>query len=283
MAVIVLLPIPGEPPRRTSEPGTRPPPRTRSSSPIPVASRSSAGASTSRSGTERGAARGAAARRAAGCGCRRRSDDDLLERVPLRAARALPRPGQRLVAALAADVPAALLRHHSRSCQARGCGRARVADDASRSAGSRATPPSNPRLGLAPSQPERQRDQPEAEDDLGGAVEDALRAGEVVDQVLGAHQHVADDPDGAGGGGPGAESAQPLLRLGPEAGCEQGERRDRERDRDERLGAVDDVDGVVAELARLRQRLAAAQREGSVDHGADADGEQCPDRPAKPA
>src|SRR5437763_7990200 len=43
--------MPGDPPRRTSEPGTSPPPRTRSSSPIPVSSRSTAGARTSASGT----------------------------------------------------------------------------------------------------------------------------------------------------------------------------------------------------------------------------------------
>ena len=36
MFVSVDLPMPGEPPSSTSEPGTRPPPRTRSNSPIPV-------------------------------------------------------------------------------------------------------------------------------------------------------------------------------------------------------------------------------------------------------
>ena len=45
--VSVDLPIPGEPPISTSEPGTRPPPRIRSSSPIPVFSRANFGASTS--------------------------------------------------------------------------------------------------------------------------------------------------------------------------------------------------------------------------------------------
>ena len=39
MFVSVDLPIPGEPPSSTSEPGTRPPPRTRSSSPMPVSRR----------------------------------------------------------------------------------------------------------------------------------------------------------------------------------------------------------------------------------------------------
>src|SRR5436190_762423 len=36
----VDLPMPGSPPMRTSDPGTTPPPRTRSNSPIPVVSRS---------------------------------------------------------------------------------------------------------------------------------------------------------------------------------------------------------------------------------------------------
>src|SRR5689334_7977038 len=49
--VMVDLPIPGEPPMSTIEPGTRPPPSTRSSSPIPVCRRRSLGASTSASGT----------------------------------------------------------------------------------------------------------------------------------------------------------------------------------------------------------------------------------------
>jgi hypothetical protein len=55
MPVRVLLPIPGEPPSSTNEPGTRPPPNTRSNSPIPVRIRCSAGASTSRSGIGLGA------------------------------------------------------------------------------------------------------------------------------------------------------------------------------------------------------------------------------------
>src|SRR5829696_8239230 len=44
----VLLPMPGAPPSRTSDPGTNPPPRTRSSSAIPVLSRSDRSAFTSR-------------------------------------------------------------------------------------------------------------------------------------------------------------------------------------------------------------------------------------------
>ena len=47
MFVSVDLPIPGAPPSSTSEPGTRPPPSTRSSSPIPVDIRASGVAPTS--------------------------------------------------------------------------------------------------------------------------------------------------------------------------------------------------------------------------------------------
>ena len=59
MFVSVDLPMPGEPPSRTSEPGTRPPPSTRSSSPMPVREpRRALRRCTSRSGT--GAAGGRA-------------------------------------------------------------------------------------------------------------------------------------------------------------------------------------------------------------------------------
>ena len=51
MFVSVDLPIPGEPPSSTSEPGTSPPPSTRSSSPMPVDRRRTGAAPTSRSGT----------------------------------------------------------------------------------------------------------------------------------------------------------------------------------------------------------------------------------------
>ena len=50
MLVSVDLPIPGAPPSSTSEPGTRPPPSTRSSSPMPVGSATGA-APTSASDT----------------------------------------------------------------------------------------------------------------------------------------------------------------------------------------------------------------------------------------
>ena len=53
IVVSVDLPMPGEPPSRTSEPGTSPPPSRRSSSPMPVASRGARSAATSRSGTGR--------------------------------------------------------------------------------------------------------------------------------------------------------------------------------------------------------------------------------------
>ncbi len=56
MLVSVDLPIPGEPPSRTSEPATRPPPSTRSSSPMPVSRRSMRSCLTSRNATT-GAAR----------------------------------------------------------------------------------------------------------------------------------------------------------------------------------------------------------------------------------
>ncbi len=56
MLVSVDLPIPGAPPSSTSEPGTRPPPSTRSSSPMPVGRRATGAAPTSASGTGRAAA-----------------------------------------------------------------------------------------------------------------------------------------------------------------------------------------------------------------------------------
>src|SRR5690242_20437361 len=57
MPAIVLLPIPGAPPSRTSEPGTSPPPSTRSSSTIEVLSRVERSDLTSRSRTGFGPAR----------------------------------------------------------------------------------------------------------------------------------------------------------------------------------------------------------------------------------
>src|SRR3954447_24711427 len=51
----VLLPMPGAPPSNTSDPGTKPPPSTRSSSAMPVPSLSERSAFTSRSGTGLGA------------------------------------------------------------------------------------------------------------------------------------------------------------------------------------------------------------------------------------
>ena len=51
MFVSVDLPMPGEPPSSTSEPGTIPPPSTRSNSPMPVCSRGTGRVSTADSGT----------------------------------------------------------------------------------------------------------------------------------------------------------------------------------------------------------------------------------------
>ena len=65
MPVSVDLPMPGEPPSSTSEPGTSPPPRTRSTSPMPVRSRGARAVSTSRRRTTRPAAAPAAAPRRA--------------------------------------------------------------------------------------------------------------------------------------------------------------------------------------------------------------------------
>ena len=92
--VSVDLPIPGEPPSSTSEPGTRPPPSTRSSSAMPVAKpRRPRGAETSRraTGLPAAAPAAAAARRAAAL--RRLGLRRLDQRVPLAAAGAAPRPG----------------------------------------------------------------------------------------------------------------------------------------------------------------------------------------------
>jgi hypothetical protein len=56
MPVSVDLPMPGEPPSRVTEPGTNPPPSTRSSSPRPVCRRATETARTSASATGRPAA-----------------------------------------------------------------------------------------------------------------------------------------------------------------------------------------------------------------------------------
>ena len=100
MPVSVDLPMPGDPPRSTTEPGTSPPPSTRSSSPMPVSRRSASGASTSRSGTGLGAEPGA---RAPPAGSPLPSGARLDQGVPLAAARAAARPRKRGVPALLAD------------------------------------------------------------------------------------------------------------------------------------------------------------------------------------
>ena len=70
-AVRLDLPMPGSPASRTIEPGTSPPPSTRSSSPMPVRRRFACSSGTSASGTTRPASAGAAARPAPlACGAR---------------------------------------------------------------------------------------------------------------------------------------------------------------------------------------------------------------------
>ena len=92
---------PGEPPSRTSEPGTSPPPSTRSSSAMPGRQAVGLGALTSRSGDRPGSrssgGASAARRRPAPWGAR------LDQGVPLAAARAAARPREREVPALLAD------------------------------------------------------------------------------------------------------------------------------------------------------------------------------------
>ena len=96
----VLLPIPGAPPSRTSEPGTRPPPSTRSSSAMPGAEPRGALGLDVAEGTGFGPLAGLRTPAAAARGrCAH-----LLERVPGTAARALAGPGERGVAALGASV-----------------------------------------------------------------------------------------------------------------------------------------------------------------------------------
>ena len=86
-----------------TSPGTIPPPRTLSSSPIPVLSRRWSSARTSRSATGRTAA-ARAGRLLPRPAPRRRHPDLLDERVPLAAARAAPGPTGGLVTAFRADM-----------------------------------------------------------------------------------------------------------------------------------------------------------------------------------
>ena len=90
MFVSVDLPIPGEPPSSTSDPGTSPPPSTRSSSPMPVDSRVDAAA---RRPPERPRARASGPLGRAGCRSRRRAAARVLRRTlgPL-PGRRVPRP-----------------------------------------------------------------------------------------------------------------------------------------------------------------------------------------------
>ena len=70
MFVSVDLPIPGEPPSSTSEPGTSPPPSTMSSSPMAVLRRGARSALTSRRGTGRAVGPDGRARRGPPLGAR---------------------------------------------------------------------------------------------------------------------------------------------------------------------------------------------------------------------
>ena len=121
MFVSVDLPIPGEPPSSTSDPGTRPPPSTRSSSPMPVDMRLTAVSPTSVSGRgpssrAPGPAPGAGARAPAPASSRGASRRPLPrafldERVPRLTARALAMPLRGLKAALRAAVDGVARRH----------------------------------------------------------------------------------------------------------------------------------------------------------------------------
>ena len=92
----VLLPMPGSPPSNVTEPGTTPPPSTRSSSPMPVVPGRLASGSTSpiSCGDEAGPISGSS----------RGSATSSIQRVPRPATGALPRPLRVLCAALVADV-----------------------------------------------------------------------------------------------------------------------------------------------------------------------------------
>ena len=90
----VDLPMPGSPPSNVTEPGISPPPRTRSSSPMPVSRRGSSVARSARS------VDGDAADAGPGRTTRHRP---LLQGVPVRALRALTLPFEGLGAAVGAD------------------------------------------------------------------------------------------------------------------------------------------------------------------------------------
>ena len=93
----VLLPMPGSPPSRVTEPATRPPPSTRSSSSMPVGLRGAPSGSTSASGTT-GAPPTTSTRRPSGIG------PDLDQGPPRPALRAAPEPPRGLGPALGAPV-----------------------------------------------------------------------------------------------------------------------------------------------------------------------------------
>ena len=113
----VDLPMPGSPPISVAEPGTKPPPATRSSSPMPVTMRGSGSDSPARSSSGKGRPPAAAPRRRRADAQRRRLLDD---GVPLAAgiALALPALGDR--AAILADVGGARPGHGATSGRIRG-------------------------------------------------------------------------------------------------------------------------------------------------------------------
>ncbi len=121
MLVSVDLPIPGEPPSSTSEPGTSPPPSTRSSSPMPgrhARHGARADLSQRRACAARARAAGAAARRAPAAARR--------ARPAARSAHALLDEGVPRLAAGALPVPLGGLRRRTGSRRGRWCAASRA-------------------------------------------------------------------------------------------------------------------------------------------------------------
>ena len=104
----VDLPMPGSPPIRVAEPGTKPPPATRSSSPMPVTTRGSGFDAPDRSSSGKGRPARAAPRGGAADAERRGFLDD---GVPLAAGLAFSLPALRDRAAVLADIRRAQPRH----------------------------------------------------------------------------------------------------------------------------------------------------------------------------
>ena len=107
----VDLPIPGSPPSRTSEPGTSPPPSTRSSSSMPRPQARQVGVGDRRPGPRRGRPAAGRARRDTALRPRRLADDRLDQAVPAAAGAALAFPAQERLRAGLADEAALGPRH----------------------------------------------------------------------------------------------------------------------------------------------------------------------------